>query len=211
MPHTKYEIDGIEYPSVTTILNVVAKPFLIKWANGLGKQGIDSEEYVKNSANIGTLTHLLIENYINNNDTDANTLNTYNKKQVDLAKKLFENFRGWYSKQERKPIFTELSMVSERLGFGGTCDFVFEDNGNFCLVDFKTTTHIQREYFIQLLAYSLLLKEKKGIIVDTLSILRLTEEGYEYQEMNIKEAKDKYLEYFMTCKTLYEIKKKLVD
>ena len=209
MPHQKYEVAGVEYPSVTTILNVVAKPFLIKWANRLGKEGIDYEEYLKNAANTGTLTHLFIENYINKkNGTD---LNNYNKKQLDLANKLFENFKGWYSKQQRNPIFTELSMVSERLGFGGTCDFVFEDNNNFCLVDFKTTTHIQREYFIQLLAYSLLLKEKKGIIVDTLSILRLTEEGYEYQEMKITEAKDKYYEYFMACKTLYEIKKKVFE
>ena len=210
MPHTKYEIDGIEYPSVTTILNVVAKPFLIKWANGLGKKGIDYEEYLKNSAGIGTLTHLLIENHIKKMQTDPNTLKQYKNEQIDIANKYFESFKKWYDTEEITPVLSECSMVSKELGYGGTCDFVFIDkNNDTFLIDFKTTTHIQKDYFIQMMAYSELLSTSQKAFVDKIAVLRLLPDGYEYQEMDLKEALNKYYGYFQACRTLYEMKKTL--
>lgn len=208
MPHQKYEIDGIEYPSVTTILNVVAKPFLIKWANGLGKKGIDYEEYLKNSAGIGTLTHLLIENHIKKTQTDPNTLKQYKNEQIDIANKYFESFKKWYGAEEITPVLSECSMVSKELGYGGTCDFVFRDKNNHAvLIDFKTTSHIQKDYFIQMMAYSELLSTSQKAFVDKIAVLRLLPDGHEYQEMDFKEAINKYYGYFKACRTLYEIKK----
>ena len=52
--------DGKRVPGVTTITGMLDKPGLVKWANNLGLQGIDSAEHVKNLARIGTLAHLMI-------------------------------------------------------------------------------------------------------------------------------------------------------
>lgn len=182
---------------------------MIKWANGIGKNGIDYEEYLKNSANIGLLTHLLIGDYINKKDTDSAVLKTYKKEQIELANIYFNSFKKWYETEEISPIVSEFSMVSKTLGFGGTCDFVFGDKDNkVVLVDFKTTTHIQKDYFIQMMAYSLLLKEK-DIKVNKIAVLRFFPDGHVYKEMDVAEAKNRYYEYFMTCKNLFKAKKEL--
>jgi ketopantoate reductase len=66
--------DGKRVPGVTTITGMLDKPGLVKWANNLGLQGIDSTEHVKNLARIGTLAHLLIatewKNTMEANDAD---------------------------------------------------------------------------------------------------------------------------------------------
>ena len=42
--HTVYKTkDGKRVPGVTTILGVINKPALVRWANNLGLQGIDSQ------------------------------------------------------------------------------------------------------------------------------------------------------------------------
>ena len=39
--HTQYKlVDGTKVPSVTTVLGILNKPALVKWANNLGLQGI---------------------------------------------------------------------------------------------------------------------------------------------------------------------------
>ena len=50
-PHTVYRTaDGQRVPGVTTVLGILNKPALIKWANNLGLQGIDSATYVDETA-----------------------------------------------------------------------------------------------------------------------------------------------------------------
>jgi len=49
--HITYKLaDGVPVPGVTTILSVLNKPALVKWANNLGLQGIDSSKYVDEKA-----------------------------------------------------------------------------------------------------------------------------------------------------------------
>ena len=56
--HTVYKTqDGEKVPSVTTVLNVLAKPALIYWAWDLGIKGIDYRKYRDDKADIGTLVH----------------------------------------------------------------------------------------------------------------------------------------------------------
>ena len=53
--HTVYKTkDGKRVPGVTTILGVINKPALVRWANNLGLQGIDSTNYVDATARCGT-------------------------------------------------------------------------------------------------------------------------------------------------------------
>ena len=51
---------GNTIPGVTTALNELNKPALVKWANNLGLQGIDSNKYRDVLADVGTLTHYFI-------------------------------------------------------------------------------------------------------------------------------------------------------
>lgn len=57
--HVKYRTkDKVLVPGVTTITNLLNKPYLIKWANDLGLEGIDSTKYRDEAADIGTLAML---------------------------------------------------------------------------------------------------------------------------------------------------------
>ena len=56
--HTRYyTTDGTLVPGSTTITGLLNKPALVKWANNLGLQGIDSSKYVDKAARVGTLIH----------------------------------------------------------------------------------------------------------------------------------------------------------
>ena len=63
--HTIYKLaNGKRVPGVTTVLGIINKPALVKWANNLGLQGIDSTTYVDGTAKIGTLAHEMIQEYL---------------------------------------------------------------------------------------------------------------------------------------------------
>ena len=51
--HTRYYLqDGTLVPGATTVTGLLNKPALVKWANNLGLQGIDSSKYVDKAARV---------------------------------------------------------------------------------------------------------------------------------------------------------------
>lgn len=69
--HTRYYLaDGTLVPGATTITGLLNKPALVKWANNLGLQGIDSTKYVDKAAAVGTLIHALVEAHITGKKAD---------------------------------------------------------------------------------------------------------------------------------------------
>jgi len=60
--HQRYRTsDGTIVPGVTTVIGILNKPALVKWANDLGLRGIDSASYVDETARIGTLAHEMVQ------------------------------------------------------------------------------------------------------------------------------------------------------
>lgn len=60
--HTRYRTkSGMIVPGVTTVLSLLAKPALIYWAWNLGMQGEDYRKIKEKAADIGTVTHYLVE------------------------------------------------------------------------------------------------------------------------------------------------------
>lgn len=49
-------------PTVTELINLLDKPFLLKWANKIGLEGISLDDYRKQSKGDGTNVHRQIEN-----------------------------------------------------------------------------------------------------------------------------------------------------
>ena len=56
--------EKIEVPSVTTIIKILNKPFIAKWANSLGWKRQSYDKVLEESANKGTFVHELIHEYI---------------------------------------------------------------------------------------------------------------------------------------------------
>ena len=146
-------------PRVTHILDeTIGKKFLTKWAASLGK------DYYKKSREIldtGSLVHEKINDFLSNGAL---------KESYDLAKTAnfieaqtsYNNFLQWYSDTLEKnisitPILLEYPLVTP--WFGGTMDALikFENPNNevdsVYVVDFKTSSKISYEYFLQTMCY----------------------------------------------------------
>jgi len=204
--HIRYTLqDGTPAPGVTTVLGVINKPALVKWANNLGLQGIDSSKYVDEKAAIGTLAHRMIADYLRNEETDTSE---YSKVQIDQAENAVLSFFKWEETHHITPILIEEPLVSEQFHFGGTIDCLGQINDNLCLLDFKTSKGIFPEMMIQVTAYRQLLVEH-GHKVDQTTILRIgrtDDEGFEERLVN---ELDKRWQIFLHCLEIYRLQKEV--
>jgi hypothetical protein len=202
--HTKYRLkDGTLIPGVTTVLGVLAKPALIKWANNLGLQGIDSNKYVDAAARIGTLAHYLVECHLAKTEP---VLDDYSKSEIDQAENAFLKYLEWEKQHDVRVVFSEIPLVSEIYGYGGTIDCYASIDGKPGLLDFKTGKAIYNEHLIQLAAYKQLLNEGDHI-VDSVRIIRIgrtEDEGFEEKQVyNLS----KHWELFRHLLEVYKLQK----
>ena len=154
--HTIYKNQaGERVPGVTTILNLIAKPNLIVWANRLGLQGIDSTKFRDEKGLIGTLAHDFIMADLKGESTDTSD---YSKNQIDQAENAYLKWLTWREDKILNPILLETPLISEAFQYGGTLDYFGEVDGKLTLVDYKTG-FVGKECYIQTCAYRELLIE----------------------------------------------------
>jgi len=204
--HTIYKLaDGTRVPGVTTILGVLNKPALVKWANNLGLQGIDSSKYVDDKADIGTLAHQMIADYLRGVETDTSE---YSQKQIDQAENSVLSYLEWEKAHTIKPILIEESLVSEDWHFGGQIDCLAELDGEQVLIDFKTSKGIYPEMLAQVSAYCILLEEH-GYAVRHARILRIGRDEDEGFEDMVVTRRDTRWQLFSACLEVYNLLKEL--
>ena len=178
--HTVYINNaGVKVPGVTTILGVLNKPALVKWANNLGLQGIDSSKYRDKAANVGTLAHLMVQNYLQNTEGDYSA---FSDDDISLAENSLLSFYEWLKNNDLEPIHLEKGFVSELHQFGGTIDCYGILNGKKTLLDFKTSKDIYSEMLHQVAGGYLQLLTENGLEVEQIRILRIgrsEDEGFE--------------------------------
>ena len=144
---------GKKCRSVTTILgNNLGwnKQVLIGWARRQALSGHDPELVLKEAANIGTLTHYLVECDIKN---EVPKTSSYSAEQIEKANNGFEAFKQWRRAYKPKFIGTELVLVDDELEVGGTADQVAKIGGQVVIGDIKTSKFLYDDHIIQLGAY----------------------------------------------------------
>jgi hypothetical protein len=190
---------------VTTILGVLNKPALVKWANNLGLQGIDSSKYTDKLASIGPLAHSMVECEWTGEVFDSGA---YSPEQISLAENALLSFFAWQEEHNVKPLLVEVQLVSG-LGFGGTIDCYAVVDGVMTLIDLKTGKGIYPEHFHQLAAYSQLLAENDYAVenVRILRIGRTEDEGFEERVVTREQLKPHW-EIFEACLKIYGLQKK---
>lgn len=199
--------NGKRVPGASTIAGLLDKPFLVKRANKLGKQGIDVEEYVDNSAKQGTLIHNSIEAFLKHEKVDTSD---FNEEQIAVAKKSFNKFLKWYKQNKIEFIASEEGYVSENYKYGGFIDCYCKLNDKYTIIDFKTSKSISKEHLLQLSAYKYLLEEN-NVVVEQIMILNVPkEEGYnlDYEYLSDEEA-EQYFSLFKELVKIYYLKKDL--
>jgi len=179
MPKNDYRLrDGTQVPGVTTIINQLDKPQLLRWVAKVTKEGKDWEVERDYAGDIGTLVHTLIMAYFSETDIYPIDPELYGRdlKQFELAWRCYSKFVDWNMKQNIEPVLTEHQLVSERFKFGGTPDLYANVNDKNRLIDIKTSNGIYDSYWLQLAAYGILLKEN-GYKVDEYQILWLPKDN----------------------------------
>lgn len=155
--HTIYKTKfGEEVPSATTILKILNKPSIVKWANFLGYKKLNVGEVLEDYSSKGTYVHSIINSIFNHKKVKFEKGRGYTK---DIIFRCLDNFFKWTNNNIVTAIFTERPFISDDLMIGGTLDFYGTVNGLNTLVDFKTSKKIRYVMFIQLAIYTILLEE----------------------------------------------------
>ena len=164
---------GEIYPSITTILQETMskekKESLENWKD----QEVAAEYITQEAAIIGTETHKLIENHINE------------VRQADEVRLLsvahFNNLIPFLQKINDVH-GTELRLYSNKMKLAGTSDCIANYEGELSIIDYKTKRSNQKEewmkdHFIQGTAYAQMFKELTGIKVKQVVILVSSEKN----------------------------------
>lgn len=203
-----YLKDGVtRVPGATTISGMLDKPFLVKWANKLGKQGIDVTEYTATAAKQGTLIHSICESHFTKTEVD---LSKYSDEEIVRAENSFFKLLPFEKDHTIETQFCEKAFVSEEHKFCGIVDAYCIIDGKYTVVDFKTSKSISKEQILQVSSYIPLMREN-GYQVDQLLILCMSKEDnipFAYKFVSEEESRP-YFEIFKRLLDVYWIKKEL--
>ena len=190
MSHTKYYIGEKRVKSVTTLIGAnLGWNFypLLNWNLKLMKEGIDPREELKTAGRVGTLAHVMIEEFIKGGRV---FLDGYSPKEISHAKEAYYNFLTFKKDYNPEILETELKMVSEQYKFGGTCDAVAKvkigKNKKLMILDWKSSNSIHSEHKIQIAAYAKMYEENSGERIKGALIVRLDKDKKEYEVEHLK-------------------------
>jgi len=209
--HQIYRLrDGTRVKGASTITGALGftKNVMIAWANRLGREGVNTKNYVDGLADAGTLAHYLVECDMAGMERDQGYLDEFSKVDMDRALVSFEKYRDWRAQHDVQCVWHEQQLVSEIYRFGGTLDILAYVDGLLVLVDIKTCKALYGatdEKWTQVAGYDLLCKETLGLEPDECRILRIgrnEQEGFEYALMP---RRDWHRERFLTCVKLWQI------
>lgn len=164
-----YQKDGKSYYSVTTILHILGSDVLMRWANRMGFNHVDSEKYTEDKAIFGTLVHAGLQKIV---DPTAEVENIQPKDAIHAheANECYKSFEILMKNHVYKTKYTEKTLISHTLKYAGTLDWLAEFDGKMTLIDFKTSKSVSFKYFLQLSAYAKLLEEEENIRVEQAAV-----------------------------------------
>jgi hypothetical protein len=171
-------------PSLTELLDLLNKPALIRWANGLGKKGIDVEEYRNEQKSQGRELHNQIHEF-----------HKYGIPLIDLE--LNANYAKFISDKEviDSEIFVEHELFVCRY------DIKLKVAGDIVIGDFKSSDRIYLENILQLTG------ERMAVVGCKLAIIEIP--SFRYKPLNIRDYTP-YEEILKALVTIYH-NKKLVE
>ena len=176
-----YDINGKNYPSITSVLSIRKAESLKEWRSKVTDKVADWE--MGRAARRGKATHTLVEQYLKNETPSIRDV---------LPLGLFKLMRP-YLDQINNIHCLETVMFSDKLTVAGQVDCIAEYNGKLSVIDFKTANKERQEswidnYFLQTTAYAQMYEETYGKSIDQIVILLASEDGS--VQNFIKEKKD---------------------
>ena len=150
--------EGIDLPSITTVLSILSRDSIMKWRRRVGAE--EANRISHRASTRGTAVHAIIEKYINNEEDfkDGYTPDIISS-FLDLKPILDGRIGRVYAQ--------EAPLYSNHLGVAGRVDCVADFDGKLSIIDFKTSMKPKRydyitNYFMQETAYAIMWEERTG-------------------------------------------------
>ena len=166
----QHPVSGVEVPSVTTILNVMDKPALPRWAalevanyaveHREAWESLPARDAVtllkgapwsksKNAADAGTDAHAVMESLLKGEGMPPMTEGMFSATHGEAI----TNVRQLLEALKPLPVAVEATAWSHTFGYAGTFDALVLLDGDLTLVDLKTSKDVYPDYALQLAAY----------------------------------------------------------
>ncbi len=157
-----YDVDGLWYPRVTSIISIKAKPELYRYYGGLPSFAA-GEAIKERSALEGQAVHSAVESILKREHAEI-------PRHIQPAVDAFIEFARHH---QINPLKIEERVASKTHRYAGTIDVLAEVDGVVGVLDVKTSQAIYRDYGMQTAAYVEAFKEDPNLPPLTSWILRL--------------------------------------
>ncbi len=156
-----YEIDGRFLPSVTTVLRVIDKPALMRWAAMQAAKAVlmDPTKYstpekaasaiyeigdvaMSRGSEVHKVAELYADAYIAGKTDEFTSDNPY-----------FPAIRAFFSTMRPEVIYREIRVVNLEQGYAGTADLIARVGPKTYVIDYKTGKAVYPEARLQVEAY----------------------------------------------------------
>ena len=164
------EEELLKLVSITSVTSHFNKDIFVKWRKRVGDE--EADRITKRATKRGTDMHTLVEHYMKNEELpEVPPISDFLFK---ISKANLKRINNIYA--------LEGSLYSKQLGIAGTVDCIAEYDGELAVIDFKTSTKIKPEkwlqnYFVQEMFYAAAYYELTEIPVTKLITIMVTPGG----------------------------------
>ena len=214
-----YTIEGKYAPSVTTILDSIAKPALIPWAANEGAKFF-SMNYGKLLGEDPSMTHADMAKGIRGafRKTSGSALNVgmavhkwceeailWKSGRGEIpdmptkwaeAENSINAFREWVKANVVKWLTVEEKVYNRKYNYAGTVDATAIINGEYSVIDFKTSGAIYSAYHLQCSAYAKAIEDMRVKPIEKAYVLRFDKKTGEFESGSSVEIEDNFRAFY---------------
>ena len=233
-----YKVGDEIIPSATKVLDIISKPALVPWALKVGANWLEKNFFFDEDSsskktkvyksrmaldplikgmksayrseshdalNIGSITHEWVEGAINWKLGDGEIPQM--PKQEEAVNSI-EAFKYWVSQNVVEWKSSEEKLFHRKYRYAGTVDARAIINGEYCVIDWKTSKAVYPEYHLQVAAYAKAVEDIHGIPVDATYILRCDKATGRFEAVRSTEIEENF-QAFLSALTLHKRMKEL--
>lgn len=158
--------DGSRLPSVTTVLGHFQKQHIVKWRKRVGEE--EANKISGRASRRGTKFHKLMEGYLGNEQGFLNEADIVEQIAFKDAQKVVDKIDNIH--------YIEAALFSYKVGLAGSVDCIAEFDGVPSVIDFKTSSKLKDEnwiqnYFEQCTAYSLMYQDMTAVKIPQIVVI----------------------------------------
>jgi len=115
-----------------------------------------------------------------------------------IVRESIENFRDWTKENDVKWLSSEEKIYNRKYKYAGTVDAVAEVNGDFGVIDFKTSKRLYDEYDLQVSAYGETVEDIYGRDCESSWLLRFDKENgsFEARELQGEDHAENFMAFY---------------